>query len=196
MNCSDSKNERLVQEALDKIMSDESQTCIVIAHRLSTIRNADRVAFVEHGRVREIGTHEHLMTIPNGRYRRLQGLQNLDVILDVDEKENGDSSTDSLPMVDIPLDDGGTPVALADQIQEAEVIPKEEIAKDTRRAWLLGSEDMPFMLVGAVGAIIAGLFFPVWGLMVRDVLPSHVCAVLEPWKPLLLTSRCPNSLRL
>ena len=59
-------------------MRDTSQTTIVIAHRLSTIRNADRIAVIDHGKVRELGTHDSLMKIPDGKYRRLQSLQNLD----------------------------------------------------------------------------------------------------------------------
>jgi ABC-type multidrug transport system fused ATPase/permease subunit len=73
----DSKSEQIVQQTLDTIMSNPQQTCIVIAHRLSTIRNADRIAVIDKGTVREIGTHEELMGNPNGRYRRLQAMQNL-----------------------------------------------------------------------------------------------------------------------
>lgn len=69
----DSKSERLVQEALDKLM--EGRTSIVIAHRLSTIRKADKIIVIEKGKVRESGTHEELMQIENGLYRSLSHLQ-------------------------------------------------------------------------------------------------------------------------
>jgi ATP-binding cassette subfamily B protein len=61
----DNENEALIQAALDEAMRD--RTAIVIAHRLSTIRSADRIAFVEGGRIVEIGTHDQLLAA-NGRY--------------------------------------------------------------------------------------------------------------------------------
>lgn len=69
----DSESERLVQEALDKLMV--GRTSIVIAHRLSTIRKADKIVVIEKGEVREIGTHEQLMSNENGLYRSLSRLQ-------------------------------------------------------------------------------------------------------------------------
>jgi ATP-binding cassette subfamily B protein len=61
----DNENEALIQAALDHAMRD--RTAIVIAHRLSTIRSVDRIAFVEHGRIAEIGSHDELLAA-NGRY--------------------------------------------------------------------------------------------------------------------------------
>jgi ABC-type multidrug transport system fused ATPase/permease subunit len=69
----DSESERLVQEALDKLMV--GRTSFVIAHRLSTIRNADKIVVVERGVVRETGTHTQLMLQENGLYRSLSQLQ-------------------------------------------------------------------------------------------------------------------------
>lgn len=69
----DSESERVVQEALDKLMV--GRTSFVIAHRLSTIRNADKIIVIEKGRVVEAGTHDELMQIENGLYRSLSRLQ-------------------------------------------------------------------------------------------------------------------------
>ncbi|HSY76614.1 MAG TPA: ATP-binding cassette domain-containing protein, partial [Bacteroidia bacterium] len=69
----DSESERLVQEALDKLM--EGRTSFVIAHRLSTIRKADKILVLEKGRLKEIGNHEQLMQINDGLYRSLSKLQ-------------------------------------------------------------------------------------------------------------------------
>ena len=46
-------------------------TTIVVAHRLRTVRNADMIAFVENGQVAEIGTHEELLELPDGHYRKM-----------------------------------------------------------------------------------------------------------------------------
>ena len=61
----DNDNEAHIQSALEHAM--EGRTALVIAHRLSTIRSADRIAFVEDGRIAEIGTHDELLA-SNGRY--------------------------------------------------------------------------------------------------------------------------------
>ena len=67
----DNESERIVQAALDEIMAKQKRTTIVIAHRLSTIRNADKIAVVEKGKVVEQGTHDELLTNPNGLYYNL-----------------------------------------------------------------------------------------------------------------------------
>ena len=61
----DNDNEAHIQAALEHAM--EGRTALVIAHRLSTIRSADRIAFIENGRVAEIGTHAELLAA-GGRY--------------------------------------------------------------------------------------------------------------------------------
>lgn len=68
----DTENERIVQQALDRLMSD--RTTIVIAHRLSTIFNADKICVMHEGRIVECGTHTQLMDL-KGHYYRLVKLQ-------------------------------------------------------------------------------------------------------------------------
>lgn len=69
----DSESERLVQEALDKLMV--GRTSIVIAHRLSTIKNADRIVVLHKGEVTESGTHKELITNEQGLYYKLSKMQ-------------------------------------------------------------------------------------------------------------------------
>jgi ABC-type multidrug transport system fused ATPase/permease subunit len=69
----DSESERLVQEALDKLMI--GRTSIVIAHRLSTIRNADKIVVLQKGEVLEVGTHQELINNESGLYHKLSRLQ-------------------------------------------------------------------------------------------------------------------------
>jgi ABC-type multidrug transport system fused ATPase/permease subunit len=71
----DSESERLVQDALNKLM--QGRTSFVIAHRLSTIRNADQIFVIDNGRVRETGTHDELMLVEEGIYGKLIKMQYL-----------------------------------------------------------------------------------------------------------------------
>lgn len=68
----DTESERLVQEALEKLM--KGRTTIVIAHRLSTIVNADRICVLSHGKIVESGTHSELIE-KRGHYKRLVDMQ-------------------------------------------------------------------------------------------------------------------------
>ncbi|MBT4817364.1 MAG: ATP-binding cassette domain-containing protein, partial [Lentisphaerae bacterium] len=65
----DSESEKLIQKAMDRVL--EGRTSFVVAHRLSTIRNADKIVLLVDGTIAEIGGHDELMAIPNGRYHDL-----------------------------------------------------------------------------------------------------------------------------
>ena len=71
----DAESERLVQAALDDLLENHRRTTVVIAHRLSTVRKADKiVVLVNAGQgssVAEAGTHDDLMNMQDGIYRKL-----------------------------------------------------------------------------------------------------------------------------
>ena len=69
----DSESERLVQDALEKLMV--NRTSIVIAHRLSTVRKADQILVLDQGHLAEQGTHDQLMQLDDGIYKKLSELQ-------------------------------------------------------------------------------------------------------------------------
>ena len=150
----DSASETIVQNALDKIMADKSQTTIVIAHRLSTLRNVDQIAFIEKGKVRELGTHDDLMSINNGRYKHFQSLQNLgstEHIVENDEVEGKKANEKAQEDTEVNVDfDGFEP-------------DKERDRKNAQRARLMAKGDRQYFIIGGIGAFIAGLVFPGWG---------------------------------
>ena len=65
----DSKTEQLIQYATNKII--EGKTSIIIAHRLSTILNADKIIYLDNGEIKEFGSHDELIKIENGFYKKL-----------------------------------------------------------------------------------------------------------------------------
>ncbi|HYK76159.1 MAG TPA: ABC transporter ATP-binding protein [Daejeonella sp.] len=68
----DTETEILIQQAINKLM--QGRTSIVIAHRLSTIQNADKIIVLDHGEIKEMGSHQELLRL-NGYYKRLYELQ-------------------------------------------------------------------------------------------------------------------------
>ncbi len=69
----DNESEAIVQKALDNLI--QNKTVFVIAHRLSTIKNAQRIAVINEGELVELGTHDELMQINNGKYKHLYEMQ-------------------------------------------------------------------------------------------------------------------------
>ncbi|MDU4444310.1 MAG: ABC transporter ATP-binding protein [Veillonella sp.] len=69
----DTESEKLVQEALDRLM--EGRTAFVIAHRLSTVQNAHQIVVLNQGKLVEKGTHQELLALENGLYNHLYSVQ-------------------------------------------------------------------------------------------------------------------------
>lgn len=154
----DSTSERVVQAALDKIMADETQTTIVIAHRLSTIRNADRIAVVDRGRVCELGTHNELMMLEGGIYRKLQSLQNMGT----DERKRMITTQRRKSLTDSKVEKKGEKGAEVCSVDD-EVVAEKGSDSVIRKAREFSKGDWGLFLIGSFGAILAGLMFPGWG---------------------------------
>ena len=70
----DAENENEVQKALENLIKKKKMTAIIIAHRLSTVKNADKIIFLNKGKIIESGTHEELLN-KNGEYKQLMSKQ-------------------------------------------------------------------------------------------------------------------------
>lgn len=146
----DSKSEAIVQEAIDQLMASKNQTVIIIAHRLSTIRNADRIAVVADGVIKEIGPHNYLMSKSDGRYKRLVQFNNLGGgMKDKKTKKEQDDKDDKKD----------------DKMDEEEEIGKEKAKELAGRAKTLAKGEWGLFFIGGIGAVFAGLFFPGMGIV-------------------------------
>lgn len=152
----DSESERIVQSALDKLMDSHDRTTIVIAHRLSTIRNADRIAFIAGGKLREIGPHDELMAKPNGRYRRLVESQRRQSTVSTADIKN--DNRDAVDEDDEKFDF---------EKEEEELASKSFKKGDARN---FAAPELKFYIVGAIGAAFAGGVFPAWGIVFAEMI--------------------------
>jgi ATP-binding cassette subfamily B (MDR/TAP) protein 1 len=155
----DNESEAIVQAAIDNLMQSRKQTVILIAHRLSTIRNADRIALIAEGEVVEVGSHEELVAKPNGRYKRL---------FDSSKRTATMESMGLLKSATTKVDDEEEEEEDIDW--EAKIEEDESKAFDSKRARGMASPDASFMLIGSIGAVMAGGVFPMWGVLFAETI--------------------------
>jgi len=156
----DNESERIVQEALDKLMESRERTYIVIAHRLSTIRNADRIAFIGDGRLKEIGSHDELMEKSNGKYKRL-----------VEAQGRGASTvTGGLGSPSKKKSKKGSRKGDGEENLDGEIEKEESTSFDLGRARRLARPDVFYLIIGSLGALLAGVVFPGWGFLFADLI--------------------------
>ncbi len=185
----DNKSEKVVQNALDKLLQDgNTRTTLIIAHRLSTIRNADLIAFIKDGKVVEIGNHEELMNNPASLYKGLVEAQATTVDATIEknvtsigsdmDKLDADDDVVVEPSVSIvnskiePTTDHAKNAVYPSEIENGVV--NKEVDKKTEeeeypitweRVWDLNRPDQNLLLTGLVGSVITGLMYPAWGLV-------------------------------
>ncbi|KDO28007.1 hypothetical protein SPRG_07286, partial [Saprolegnia parasitica CBS 223.65] len=159
----DTESEHIVQASLDHLVASGNRTTIIIAHRLSTIRNADRIAVLEAGNVVEEGTHDALLQLPHGLYKTLVEAQTKKAPTDADASSpavvgrnrltNQQSSKDAHAADAISVAASTTTDA-----DEATPVPLS-------RVWSLSKPETWNLVLGAIGAILNGGVFPVWGVL-------------------------------
>ncbi|KAK7259123.1 hypothetical protein RIF29_24721 [Crotalaria pallida] len=201
----DAESERIVQEALDRIMV--NRTTVVVAHRLSTVRNADMIAVIHEGKMVEKGTHIELLKDPEGAYSQLIRLQEVKKESEesIDHQKKGENSSESFIhssqmrslrrsgssagnssrhsfSVSFGLPTGvNVPGQDSEHLQSKEQSPKVPI----RRLASLNKPEIPVLLIGCVGAIANGVIFPIFGLL----LSSAIKIFYEPFHELKKDSK-------
>eukprot|EP00644_Phytophthora_capsici_P007535 jgi/Phyca11/546556/estExt2_Genewise1Plus.C_PHYCAscaffold_210421 len=170
----DTESERIVQASLDRLVAGSNRTTIIVAHRLSTIRDADRIAVHSGGQIVEIGSHEELVRIPNGHYRRLLEAQALVVLKEDNNKESktvtepdSSSSTRGLVRSATRVSKSNMEFAEAEETDASGVDTNESTQKDSKsRVWKMTLPEWKFMALGVLGAAVYGAVYPVNGLLI------------------------------
>uniref|UniRef100_A0A2N9G6V4 Uncharacterized protein n=1 Tax=Fagus sylvatica TaxID=28930 RepID=A0A2N9G6V4_FAGSY len=181
----DAESERVVQEALDRIMV--NRTTVIVAHRLSTIRNADMIAVIHRGKMVEKGSHSELLKDPEGAYSQLIRLQevNKESELAVDDQNKpeitvesfrqssqrmsiqrsisrgssgvGNSSRHSFS-VSFGLPTGVNVPDIAREEPDTPSLPTEQLPEvPLRRMAYLNKPEIPVLIIGAIAAIMNGV---------------------------------------
>ncbi|KAJ0743387.1 putative ABC-type xenobiotic transporter [Helianthus annuus] len=191
----DAESERVVQEALDRIMV--NRTTVIVAHRLSTVRNADMIAVIHRGKMVEKGSHTELLQDPEGAYSQLIKLQevNKDSKHYSEDQDNekgkeirslsskkisyqrslsrGSTSSrrHSLSMsYGLPPQIGVGPPESIDT--EAVDTSKKQPKVPLRRLAYLNKPELPVIIIGSVAAIVNGTIFPIFSILLSSMIKT------------------------
>ncbi|XP_013613919.1 PREDICTED: ABC transporter B family member 4-like [Brassica oleracea var. oleracea] len=195
----DAESERVVQEALDRIMV--NRTTVVVAHRLSTVRNADTIAVIHQGKIVEKGSHTELLKDPEGAYSQLIRLQeekkpeetqagerkmssiesfkqssfrksSLGRSLSKGGSSRGNSSRHSFNMFGFPSGIEGNDV-VQDQEEDDTTEPKTKPKKvSIRRIAALNKPEIPVLILGTISAAANGVILPIFGILIASVIKA------------------------
>ncbi|TXG63202.1 hypothetical protein EZV62_010196 [Acer yangbiense] len=191
----DAESERVVQEALDRIMI--NRTTVIVAHRLSTVRNADMIAVIHRGKMVEKGSHSELLQDPDGAYAQLIRLQ--DVNKEAEEAGDGlnksEISSESFRRSSLrksmrrSISRGssagnssnhsfsapfglptGPNIAVG---EEGPQLPSEPVPEvSIRQIAYLNKPEIPVLLMGTIAAVVNGAVFPVFGILFSSVVTA------------------------
>ncbi|XP_009353437.2 ABC transporter B family member 11-like [Pyrus x bretschneideri] len=196
----DAESERVVQEALDRIMI--NRTTVIVAHRLSTVRNADTIAVIHRGTIVEKGPHSELVKDPEGAYSQLIRLQEVNntsdktAVNDQERRSRVDSQNQSQIIshrryvsrgssrggnnrrhsfsisYDVPAALGVLEVAPAESDIPASESSRVPPEVSLRRLAYLNKPEIPVLLLATIAAIANGVVFPIFGLVFGNVIKT------------------------
>ncbi|XP_039001206.1 ABC transporter B family member 4-like isoform X2 [Hibiscus syriacus] len=192
----DAESERVVQEALDRIMG--NRTTVVVAHRLSTVRNADTIAVIHRGKMVEKGSHSELLKDPEGAYSQLIRLQEIsrgsEKVTDVSDitlesfrqsslkrslkrsisrgSSMGNSGHHSFSVsFGLPIGmnvNDSTMVDTEDHHSERPLKQPPEVS--IRRLAYLNKPELPVIVLGTIAAAANGVILPTYGILISRVI--------------------------
>ncbi|CAM8927452.1 unnamed protein product [Rhodiola kirilowii] len=192
----DAESERVVQEALDRIMV--NRTTVIVAHRLSTVRNADMIAVIHRGKMVEKGSHSELLQDSEGAYSQLIRLQDVtkepktrdshnkkeislesfkqssrgNSIRRSESSGRGNSSRRSFSIFGL-----GTGLAVEEATRtdaenpssiNSEPPPEVPIS----RLAALNKPEIPILVIGSIAAMINGAILPIFGTLISQVIST------------------------
>lgn len=163
----DAQSERIVQDALEA--ASEGRTTVTIAHRLSTVKNADVISVIDKGTVTESGTHQDLISLEGGAYKTLVEFQNVQAQQNAAANESSASAEGSAKTeTEMKLDSVSKTVHLDGEVvaEEEESVTDKGVVK---RAFMLNIKELPFVLIGMMGAGLAGASFPAMAIAFASV---------------------------
>ncbi|KAL3850148.1 hypothetical protein ACJIZ3_012030 [Penstemon smallii] len=192
----DAESERIVQEALDRVMT--NRTTLIVAHRLSTVKNADAIAVIHQGKIVEKGSHSELIRHPEGAYSQLIQLQefdkglaqnsgndksgeeiNADSGVSQGSFENGDSNRHSFSLsIGAPAQVNVPETAIEVSKTPASSKPKMEYKALLYRLACMNKPEIPELLLGSLAAVVNGATLPLFGLLFSSMIrtlyePAH-----------------------
>ncbi|XP_048127331.1 ABC transporter B family member 11-like isoform X3 [Rhodamnia argentea] len=195
----DAESERIVQEALDRIMG--NRTTVIVAHRLSTVRNANMIAVIHRGKMVEKGSHSELLEDPDGAYSQLIRLQevnreseqapddqNKSEITEHNRQSSqrmsykrsisrgssiGNSSRRSLSVsFGLPTGLNVADDTMAGPQSSAPGSTEKPPKVSLRRLARLNKPEVPVLLIGTVAAVVNGVILPIFGILISSVIKT------------------------
>ncbi|XP_073054115.1 ABC transporter B family member 21-like isoform X1 [Primulina eburnea] len=199
----DAESERIVQEALDRIMI--NRTTVIVAHRLTTVRNANIIAVIHKGKMIEKGTHSELLEDPEGAYSQLIRLQEAHKDTEVvDEQDKASLSMEyygrqtsqrasllhlmsqrssrlrsisSRHSMSITFDLSRGLSVSRTEIDNLELASYDEMNKHPKvpisRLAALNKPELPMLIVGCLSAILNGAIVPYFGILLSYVIKTY-----------------------
>lgn len=173
----DYQSEKYVQEALDR--ASEGRTTIVVSHRLSAIRNADRILFIEKGRIIEDGTHQQLLTLKGKYYDMISHNQ-------PEEKTESEEMLDQLSNETMEIQnnrrnsrfDNNThhdyvyDSSCLDNLDEDVKDPSKRFSpwKTLKRIVILARPDWPILGIATMSSFVIGSWLPFYAIFYGEIL--------------------------